>query len=248
MHDFLNKRFVRLRAVGIHFGISVFLFLFIFYFILFEWYSPPFFSTDGGIQGVRIVIFVDFVLGPVLTAVIFKPQKSLKKIRFDLTCIGIVQFTALCTGVTLVWSQRPIAIIHYQDAFYSITSGQLKSQKTQARDLRRFGLEFPVLLHHEGPHVQSELNQLMHKSVAGIQEFRQTQSFRPLGLHMDQVAEHKLDIETVAQSNPKTGKALDRLLKKGPQESLIFKYFYGRYGTSILAFSSTGQLMGHLPK
>jgi len=247
LHDFMNKPFVRMKAVAIHLGISVFIFLLLLFLIFFQWYPQPFFSTDGGLHGARIAFFVNVVLGPMLTAIIFKPKKSLKKIQFDLTCIGIVQITALCVGVYLIRDQRPVAIIHYDSAFYSITTQQLEPQNTPVSDLKRFGLESPVWLHNEGPLVQSEFATMMTKSINGIEEFRQTERFRSLKHHMNQVTDGRLDITKVAQRNPKTQKALDKLLNAYPDEPPIFHYFYGRYGTSILAFNPQGQMIGYLP-
>ena len=40
------------------------IFIIIGYLILFHWYPDFFFASDGGWQGIRIIAFVDLVLGP----------------------------------------------------------------------------------------------------------------------------------------------------------------------------------------
>ncbi|MCG6936115.1 MAG: hypothetical protein LJE73_09510, partial [Proteobacteria bacterium] len=65
----------RWRAFLIHLGISLVIFLILAYIILIKWYPVPFFYTDGGWQGVRIVAAVDLVLGPLLTLLVYKHGK-----------------------------------------------------------------------------------------------------------------------------------------------------------------------------
>ena len=54
----------RLKASGIQLSLSALAFFIVLYFIVFLWYPNPHFSTNGGWQGVRIMLFVDIVLGP----------------------------------------------------------------------------------------------------------------------------------------------------------------------------------------
>ena len=44
----------KLKAAGIHLGISVFIFFGILYFILVEWYPGIFFEAEGGWSGIKV--------------------------------------------------------------------------------------------------------------------------------------------------------------------------------------------------
>lgn len=83
----------RFKAFSIHFAISFAIFLILLYFILFQWYPQPLFSTDGGWRIIRIIVGVDLVLGPLLTLIVFKAGKP--GLKFDLTIIAFLQITAL---------------------------------------------------------------------------------------------------------------------------------------------------------
>ena len=63
----------RIGAFLIHLGVSFAIFLALASLVVFVWYPDFFFSTDGGWQGMRIIIAVDLVLGPTLTLIVFKP-------------------------------------------------------------------------------------------------------------------------------------------------------------------------------
>ena len=57
----------RFSAFSIHFGISLLIFAALSAVILLVWYPGYFFELDGGWEGLRIIIGVDLVLGPLLT-------------------------------------------------------------------------------------------------------------------------------------------------------------------------------------
>ena len=83
----------RWRAFAIHFGISMLVFLLLLAIILVFWFPGILFNIDGGWTGLRIIIGVDLVLGPLLTLVVFKAGKP--GLKFDLACIGL--FQAACS-------------------------------------------------------------------------------------------------------------------------------------------------------
>jgi len=110
----------RLKAFGIHVGISFIIFLFLAYLVVFQWYPDFFFDTDGGWRGLRIIVAVDMVLGPALTLVVFKAGKP--GLKTDLALIGLFQFVCLVAGTYVVWNERPIAVVYNDGRFTAMTS------------------------------------------------------------------------------------------------------------------------------
>ena len=110
----------RFGAFAVHLGISLLIFVILGYFILFHWYPDFFFTSDGGWQGIRIVAFVDLVLGPVLTLVVYRKGKP--SLRFDLSAIGVFQAVCLIAGTWVVYSERPIAMVFADGTFQSMTA------------------------------------------------------------------------------------------------------------------------------
>ncbi len=75
----LSEKFiVKVKASSIHLALSFLIFVVILYFILFEWYPEPFFTAQGGWLGIKIMAFVDLVLGPALTFIVFNHLKKKK--------------------------------------------------------------------------------------------------------------------------------------------------------------------------
>ncbi len=115
----------KLRAFGIHFSLSLLIFFVLLYFILFHWYPMPFFDTDGGWQGIRIIIGVDLTLGPVMTFIAFNPRKVSRLLKLDLGLIALAQIAALIWGISAVHGQRPYLAIFSDGIFYPMTYYQV---------------------------------------------------------------------------------------------------------------------------
>ncbi|MCP5179362.1 MAG: hypothetical protein H6993_15335 [Pseudomonadales bacterium] len=126
----------RLSAFAIHFGISAALFLVLAAIILTWWYPGFFFETDGGWQGIRIIAAVDLVLGPCLTLVVFRKGKP--GLATDLTLIGLFQALCLAGGILVVYSERPLAMVMVDDAFFSMSSDDFTDFGVEPPDLSAF--------------------------------------------------------------------------------------------------------------
>lgn len=108
----------RIKAFLTHMGISLVIFVILAYLIRYQWYPEFHFYTDGGLEGIKLVAGVDLVLGPLLTLCVFKKGKlGLKR---DLTLIGLLQLSCLLIGCTLVYNERPVAVIYSDKQIYSV--------------------------------------------------------------------------------------------------------------------------------
>lgn len=150
----------RFGAFAIHLGISLVIFLLLGYLILFHWYPDFFFASDGGWQGIRIVAFVDLVLGPVLTLVVFNRAKPKTELRRDLAIIGTIQAVCLSAGVWVVYSERPVAMVFSDGSFQSMTIDDYVSVGQPVPDMSEFPGSSPKWVSvrlPEDPGQQSEI-------------------------------------------------------------------------------------------
>lgn len=152
----------KLQAFSIHLGISLGIFFVLLYFIVFAWYPQPFFSADGGFQGLRLIALVDLVLGPALTFIVFKPGKP--GLKFDLSVIAIAQIAALTWGVWAVHNERPIAVVFTDDRFYTLPHRQLTKAGINLKELEKFGARLPVITYIDIPDDPQERYELFSES------------------------------------------------------------------------------------
>lgn len=98
--------------------------------LLFWLYPGPLLSLQGGGSVLALLLTVDVLLGPTLTALVFKPDK--KHLAIDLSIIVAVQLVALGYGMTTLYVQRPNCLVFVLDRFFLVsamdTVGELPTQ------------------------------------------------------------------------------------------------------------------------
>jgi hypothetical protein len=105
----------RKQAFLTHLLISLSIFLVLLYLIIFKWFPSYYFHIDGGYRGIVTIFFVDVVLGPGLTLLVFKPGKP--KLKFDMSVIVVLQIVALSWGIKSVYTERPALTVFYDGKF-----------------------------------------------------------------------------------------------------------------------------------
>lgn len=227
----------KLSAFASHLGISFIIFLVVLYFIVFQWYPPPFFSSDGGWQGIRIIAGVDLVLGPLLTLIVFKPGK--KGLKFDLTVIGLTQLAALGWGIWAVHFERPIAAVYAEGAYHSVTANDLKNQGLFGDKLKRFGDRTPVWIFSnlpEGPDQMQEVRKQALQLGRPLHWF--TDYYSPVNkLAIERINKYPFNMDAWLKDKPKELSAYKKFLAghKDLQGKLIFIPWHARYGRSFIA-------------
>ena len=103
----------RWKAFALHFALSVAVFASLLGIIMTLWYPGVLFNIDGGWSGLKLVMGVDVILGPLLTLVIFRAGKP--GLKFDLGCIAALQIACMTAGVWVVYQSRPIALVFAYD-------------------------------------------------------------------------------------------------------------------------------------
>jgi hypothetical protein len=102
----------RLRAAGIHLGISLCIAAAAALLVFAAWYPYPYREVSGGRELFLIVTTVDVILGPLITLAIFNRQKkSVRELTMDLTIVGLVQIAALAYGLWTVAVARPVHLV-----------------------------------------------------------------------------------------------------------------------------------------
>jgi len=101
----------RKKAFFVHLIFSLSIFAVLSFLIVFVWYPSFYFYLDGGDRGLLTLFFVDVVLGPGLTLLVFKPGK--KSLKFDISVILLLQLAALIWGIDSVYSERSGGAVFY---------------------------------------------------------------------------------------------------------------------------------------
>jgi hypothetical protein len=101
---------LRLLAALFHLGLSVVVAGFTALLVFWLWYPAPFRELSGGRDLFLLVIAVDVVIGPLLTAVVFDTRKPRAELMRDLGVIAALQMGALAYGTHTVTLARPAVV------------------------------------------------------------------------------------------------------------------------------------------
>lgn len=107
----------RLKASGIHFGISLVIALLAAVLVFGVWYPYPYREISGGRELFLIVVAVDVILGPLITLVVFNHTKPRRELVRDLSVVALIQLCGLAYGLWAVFVARPVHMVFEYDRF-----------------------------------------------------------------------------------------------------------------------------------
>ena len=117
------------KAAFIHLLICVVTALLLGLLILKIWYPAPFDLLTTGKNLLWLIVVIDVVCGPLLTLVLFNPQKSKLKWGIDLSIIVALQLTALGYGLYQAAIVRPVFMAFEGDRFRVVLASDIQMQR-----------------------------------------------------------------------------------------------------------------------
>lgn len=101
----------KLRASGIHLGLSVLVAALVAAMVFLVWYPYPYRLISGGRDLFLMVIAVDVIIGPLITFVVFSEKKQRRELIADFSVVIIIQLAALGYGMWTVYIARPVYLV-----------------------------------------------------------------------------------------------------------------------------------------
>ena len=138
----------KLRASGIHLGISAVIAALAAWLVFGLWFPYPYGELAGGRHLFLLLLVVDVVLGPLLTLVVFNSRKSLREKMLDFSVIGLLQLSALAYGLWTVSQARPAHLVYEYSRLAVVTAAQLPDEQLEKAppELRALPWTGPTLL------------------------------------------------------------------------------------------------------
>jgi hypothetical protein len=236
----------RWQAFLIHLGISLTVFGAIAYCVMAVWYPAFFFDTDGGYQGLRILLGVDLVLGPLLTLIVYRTGKP--GLRTDLTLIGTLQAACLAAGVWIVHAERPLAIAYVDGTFYTVTAQSFRELELPSPDLSALPGDYPKWVSVKLPD-DVDQQSAIRGEMLGRERMLSTLSDRYVPFSTDDVDAFEARPVDEITDRDRDSHALQAWLAAhgGTVDDYRFFRFGARYAYCYLGFDrKTGQLAGLL--
>ncbi len=161
---------LRTRAAGLHLLGSLLLAGLAWWLVFRLWYPPPFAELAGGAALFLILVAVDVVIGPALTAVVASPKKPRAELLRDLAVILVLQFAAMGYGLYTMAVARPVAIAFEVDLFRVVSAVDVDETTLSSAPpaLRQLSWTGPVVLAAVKPSDPAEQFRTIELGMAGV--------------------------------------------------------------------------------
>lgn len=237
-------------ASGIHFSASVLVFGIFIFLLLTYWYPSPYFTASGGWQGLKLVVLVDLVLGPLLTFIVFNKLKSRRELTIDFGFIIAIQLTALIWGIITVHQQRPVATVFWDDRFYTVPdnalSGHYAGSEAYQQLLSRPGIPF---LYARKPDNMNDYNNMMQLiKDQNLPPHHQIERYEPFEPRFSTLKFLSLDIHEIIATNSEMKHEFESMLASTDttMDDNVYLQLESRYQNIVLVFNVSGQHLGYI--
>jgi hypothetical protein len=221
----MPNRMTRWGAAGVHLALTFLVATTVFAIIFLVWYPGVLFESAGGRTLFMLIAFVDATIGPLLTAVVFKPGK--KGLVFDLAVIAVLQVAALAYGTWVLFESRPAYIVFTRDRFDLVRANELNvlpGSNPGANAYARPPLGGPMRVGTRLPKDQDQQYRLFVSGAAGqdVQSF--PQYYVSYDDVRDEVKAHAAPIAKLRSLNPQSAAEIDRIVAQSgkPEQGLGF--------------------------
>ncbi len=194
----------RLKAAGVHLGLSALVGILAAVLVFGLWYPAPFREISGGQSLFILIVSVDLVLGPALTLVVFSPGKAKTVLMRDLLVIAALQLGGLAYGLHTVFQARPIAMVYEPGRFRVVTNADImQSELGQALpELRRLPLTGPKLLGTRESRDGDEQFQAIQMALQGVDIGQRPSYWQPYQASVKHVLAEARPIEDLFKQYP----------------------------------------------
>jgi hypothetical protein len=226
---FNRKPQTRWQAFGIHLLVSFFLFICMCAIIVVFWYPGILFTTEGGWQGVRLIAGIDFVIGPILTLIVYKVGKP--SLRFDLAVIGILQAICITYGMYVVNYSRPAVIAYADGIFYTTPLLRFDSRGIDVTQHPLLQDRMPIWVNIRLPENKADRLQVkIARLISGMET--STDLYEPYANAIPLLANEGFSLEEASKAGLSMPENINKI------DTRVFKLMT-RYGTHAVAVSVT---------
>jgi hypothetical protein len=227
----------RKQAFITHLTVSMAIFFVLLYLIAFEWFPSFYYRLDNGYMGTAVIFFVDVVLGPGLTLLVFKPGKP--SLKFDMATIIVFQIIALTWGIKSVYEDRPAVTVFYDGRFLAMT--QTVSKDVDVDKIHAGKSSNQKLAYLKSPESFDEKSEFMLEAYRhGVSsEYYYGSKFEPIDdVNVQEILEYKLSIDAVRKESSEYADVLNQYISthSGYEDKYYFYPIRGRFKRGIAVF------------
>lgn len=208
----------RFRAALIHLIASATIALLAALIVFAVWYPPPYSAIAGGLSLFGLLVSIDVVLGPALTAVIASPGKPWHELRRDVMAIALVQTVAFGYGMYTIALARPVYMVFEVDRLTVVSAADV-----DAAELPRAPAAFRKLP-WTGPRL------IAARRSVNSEEMMRSLSISLSGVDISMQPDHWIDYATSREAVLKAAHPVQGLVQRYPEVAADVRMFAHQAG------------------
>lgn len=248
----LPHRSRRLLAPGIHLLASIVVAALAASVIFLLWYPPPFATIAGGLNLFFILVGVDVVMGPILTATIADGAKPRRTFLLDLAVIIALQVAALSYGVYSLAMARPVLMSFEVDRFRVLAASDIDPVllPEASPSLRELSWVGPKLIATAQPTDRAEILRSMDLALGGLDISYVPKNWRDYASMKVEAFNAAKPVSTLLTRYPEQAEALAVIAARAhqPVDALRFLPVMSRHAGNVAVLSpKDSAIVGYLP-
>lgn len=242
----------RLRAASLHLLASALIAALAAALVFLVWYPSPFSTLAGGTSLFLLIVSVDVVMGPALTAVAASPGKGRAELTRDLAVIVVLQLAAFGYGLYTMALARPVALAFEIDRFRVVTAADIEptSLAEAPEALRELPWTGPRLIAAVKPSDPAERMKALELGLAGFDLSLQPKYWREYGPLADTAWKAAKPVPVLLAKYPEMAGEVARIAQEAgqPAQALRFLPLMSRNESWVTVVAEPGaKVVGYLP-
>lgn len=243
---------IRVKAAGIHLLASGCVAALAAALVFLLWYPPPLAAMAGGASLFLLLVSVDVILGPALTAVVASPGKGRAELVRDLAVIVIVQLSAFGYGLYAMALARPVLLAFEVDRLRVVAAADI--EPTALADappaFRYLSWTGPRMAAAIKPTDPAEQMRSVQLGLAGLDLAMQPKQWREYAPYADEVWRAARPVSVLLAKYPQLASDVAAAAQSAdqPPQALRFLPLMSRRASWVSLIAAPGaRVVGHLP-
>ncbi|MCK4951005.1 MAG: hypothetical protein KAS48_04245, partial [Gammaproteobacteria bacterium] len=201
------------------------------------WFPDNLFELEDVWEGLKILIPVYAIVGPLLTLILYAPNK--KGLKIDISMIAIFQIVALLYGGWTIYGQRPAVFVFAGDRFEIIPYSEFDQSKLLKEYYPASITKYPLITYALPGQNNEEKKDFIFNN---IQYQKSPERYRPLNDYIDILRKRALDINNFKPGTSESTVSLVKFIKrhKNNQDILLFPLQGTTFDSIVLVLDIKG--------
>ena len=226
----------RLKVFHIRLAASAGILLLVFALVRLLWYPGSYFTISGVGKQLLILAAVNLVIGPGLSAFVYKPGK--KGLVTDLGVLAGVELLAVLMATSIIYARQPYFTVFAVDRFEAVSRLEVDTSKISFAELGTRPGHEPRLVYAQLPKDQKVFEQLLDETVLqGKKDIdRRPEFWRPYNDGIPVLKAAAIPLASLSHDDKQRLASVERWLSKqsGDASNYIYLPLRGKRGDAMM--------------